>query len=467
MTALDDSPAVQAVRAALAGERAWIVGGTVRDARLGRPLRDVDLATTSDPRSLAHAVARAAGGAAFSLSDEFGAWRAVNRDEGWVCDVSPLQGATIEEDLAARDFTVNAMAVPLAGGEALDPLGGAADLEAGRLRVVAAGVYEADPLRVLRLARFAAELGFRPDEETERLTAEAAPLLDRPAGERVFAELRRLVTAPGVLDGLRLADRLGILRAVLPELSAMHDVEQSPYHHRDAYGHTIEVLERLLELERELEEAFGDAAPALQGLLAEPLADELTRGGALRFGALFHDVGKPDTRRVQDDGRITFMGHDKLGGEMVTGICARLRTSTRLRDHLVALTRHHLRLGFLVHRRPLGRREVYSYLRACEPVEVDVSLLSCADRLATRGKNHEQAIERHFDLARELIGEALAWRGRAPEEPLVRGADLAHELGLEPGPEIGRLLALVEEARFAGEVATREEALEVARRNRL
>lgn len=467
MRAFDDSPAVRAVREALAGEEAWAVGGAVRDALLGRPLRDVDLATTADPGHLARAVARSIGGAAFSLSDEFGAWRAVHREAGWACDVSPLQGETIEDDLRARDFTINAMGVKLHGGEVVDPVGGAADLDAGVLRVASESSFEADPLRVLRLARFAAELGFRPDAETERLTLAAAPLLDRPSGERVFAELRRLVTAGGALEGLHLADRLGILRAVLPELAALHDVEQSHFHHRDAYGHTIEVLERLIALEGELDERFGELGPELRRVLAEPLANELTRGEALRFGALLHDVGKPATRRVQDDGRVTFVGHDSIGGEMVEEVCARLRASARLRDHLVKLTRQHLRLGFLVHERPLGRRAVYEYLRSCEPVEVDVSVLSCADRLATRGKGHERAIERHLDLARELMAEALAWRGRRPEKPLIRGAELARRLGIEPGPEVGRLLAIIEEARFAGEVSTGDEALELARRSRL
>jgi poly(A) polymerase len=334
------------------------------------------------------------------------------------------------------------------------------------LRVLGAEAYESDPLRPLRLARLAAELGLSPDAETERLTREAAPRLTDAAPERAFAELRRLIVAPGVLHGLDLADRLGLLRAVLPEVSGMHDVEQSQYHHLDVYDHTVEVIGRQIELEGRLEEVFGDDAERLRAVLDEPLADELTRMQALRLGALLHDVGKPETRGVRADGRITFIGHDSLGEEMVRSLCRRLRTSERLSRFLEGLTRHHLVLGFLVHDRPLPRRVVYRYLKRTSPVEVEVTLLSCADRLATRGKNAERAIAAHLELARELMSEALDWRAAGPPKAPIRGDDLAAELGLEPGPELAPLLAGLEEAAFAGEAPTREAAVEVARRLR-
>ena len=319
--------------------------------------------------------------------------------------------------------------------------------------------YESDPLRPLRLARFAAELGFEPDAETERLTAAAAPRVAEASGERVFAELRRLVLAPAAARGLALADRLGLVRAVLPELAALHDVEQSHYHHKDVYGHTLEVLERVIELEAE---AGGD----LRELLDEPLADELTRGEALRLGALLHDIGKPATHDVRADGRVTFLGHDRLGEEMVRAICRRLRTSERLSRFVEGLTRHHLVLGFLVHERPLDRRAVYRYLTRTHPVEVEVTLLSCADRLATRGENAERAIDAHLELAQELMPAALEWRRSRPAEaadPRRRArARGRHRAGARAGPAAGR----AREAAYAGEIDGREEAIELARRLR-
>jgi poly(A) polymerase len=466
-------PAVETVRAALAGDQGevWVVGGTIRDVLLGRSVHDVDLVVRGDPERVARAVRSAAGRAVFQLSEAFGAWRAIERDSRWVWDVSPLHGDTIEEDLARRDFTVNAMALPLAGGELIDPHDGLRDLRSRTLRVIggpglASSAYADDPLRPLRLVRLATELSLAPDEQTERLTREAAPRLREASPERVFAELRRIVVSERVLEGLGLSDHLGVTGIVLPELKALQGVEQSHFHHLDVYDHTIEVLRRELELEGALDEAFGELAPRVGAVLDEPLADELTRREALRFGALLHDVGKPATRSVRPDGRVTFIGHDLLGEEMVADIGRRLRVSERLREFLGKLARHHLALGFLVHERPLGRDAIYRYLSACDPVEVEVTLLSCADRLATRGKDAEAAIAAHFEVARELMAHALDWREQGPPKPPLRGDELAEELGIAPGPELGSLLARLREARFTGEACTREEAVDLARRLR-
>ena len=444
---------------------AWIVGGALRDELLGRPVRDVDVAVAGDPAQMARATAAEVRGPVFRLSEAFGAWRVIDRRQDLIWDFSPLQGETIEEDLRKRDFTVNAMARAFDGGELIDPLGGRADLESRTLRVLGPEAYERDPLRPLRLARFAAELGFEPDPETERLTVAAAPGVAAVAGERVFGELRRLVIADGVLAGLALADRLGLLGAVLPEVAGLHQVEQSHYHHLDVYDHTLEVLAKQIELEPRLHEVFGDEdAARLRRVLDEPLADELTRGQSVRLGALLHDIGKPATRAVRPDGRVTFIGHDRLGEQMIGSLCRRLRSSERLARFLQGLTRHHLVLGFLVHERPLDRRQVYRYLSRTSPVEVEVTLLSCADRLATGGRRAEEATEAHLELARELMHAALDWREHGPPAVPIRGDELARELGIQPGPELGRLLAELAEAAYAGEATTRDDAVALGRR---
>lgn len=462
---------VRAVRGALEGAevRAWLVGGAVRDALLGRELADLDLAVEGDPEDAARAVGAHLRGPVFALSESFGAWRALDGRRRFTVDVSSLQGATIEEDLGRRDFTVNAMAVPLAGesGEQLDPHGGESDLAAGILRVLGPAAYERDPLRPLRLIRLASQLGLRPDPETERLTRRAAPRLDEPSPERVFAELRGLVLGDDVLEALELGRSLGVLGAVLPELESLGGLEQGRFHHRDVWGHTLEVLEHVIALVRDPREVFGgELGAGVAAVLGEPLADGLTRGEALRFGALMHDIAKPATRDERADGRVTFIGHDSAGEELSAAILRRLRTSGALRSYVGRLARNHLALGFLVHERPLVPRVVHSYLRGCEPVEVEVTVLSCADRLATRAEGQQPWIERHLELARELMVPALRWRAQGAPRPPLRGDELASELGIAPGPEVGRLLADLEGAVFAGEVTTREQAVAYARRVR-
>ena len=317
------------------------------------------------------------------------------RDHSWQVDVEPLHGESLEADLALRDFTVNAIAEPIEGGAPIDPLGGLADLRAGRLRMAGPRAFVEDPLRVLRLVRVAIELGLQGEQDTLRAARAQVHALRDVSPERVFMELRRIISAPDALAGLELMGSLGATGVVLPELEALRGVEQNRFHHRDVYGHTMEVLAQTIALaggvagaegltgDGQLDSLIGLRGVELAALLAEPLADGLTRGEALRWGALLHDAAKPLTREVRpDDGRVTFIGHDVRGAELARALLERLRASERLRAHVAALVRHHLRLGFLVHEpQPLSRRTVFGYLSACSPVEVDVTLLSVADRL--------------------------------------------------------------------------------------
>jgi poly(A) polymerase len=463
---------LDAARSALAGQEAWLVGGVVRDRVLGRATPDVDVVVAGDPAPAARAVARAARGAtSFALSEQFGAWRVVARDHAWQVDVEALRGGSLEADLALRDFTVNAIAEPIAGGSLIDPLGGLEDLDARRLRVVAPAAFRGDPLRVLRMVRLALELALEPETGTLRAARESASRLQDTAGERVFAELRRVLAAPDAVRGIELMSDVGALAAVLPELERLRGVQQSHYHHRDVFGHTLEVLDRAISLTAAAEGAADEDWPLngdraqVAALLAEPLADGLTRGDALRWGALLHDVAKPPTRRVRpQDGRVTFVGHDSLGASVARDILTRLRTSERLRTHVAGLVRHHLALGFLVHEpQPLPRRTLFAYLLRCSPVEVDVTLLSVADRLATRGEGSQRSIDAHLRLARGVLADALSWRAHGPPKPLVRGDDLATQLGIAPGPRVGELLTELAAAQFAGEVSSREQALALAR----
>jgi tRNA nucleotidyltransferase/poly(A) polymerase len=187
----------------LAGEGAWVVGGAVRDELLGRELVDLDVATRH-PRAAARAYAKRSGGAPFPLSERHGAWR-VALEGGRTVDFTPLEDS-IEDDLATRDFTINAIAVPLAGGEPVDPYGGRDDLDAKIIRAVSPSVFEDDPLRLLRSVRLEDELGFRMEAETERLVRQQADRVAEPARERTLAELVRLS-----VDGYRRADEVGLL----------------------------------------------------------------------------------------------------------------------------------------------------------------------------------------------------------------------------------------------------------------
>lgn len=469
--------------AATPGE-AWLVGGALRDLMLGRPTTDYDVAVAGDPASLARTLARQAGGHAFLLSEGFGGWRVVARRRDWQVDVLPVVGGGIEKDLAARDFTVNALALPLralatsipdflatgvqprvADGlpGLIDPYQGLADLRGRLLRMVSAQAFERDPLRTLRLARLVSELAFAVDPAAREAARRSVARIQLVAAERVFGEFKRIVSSDRPLAGLDEMDTVGATEVVLPELAALRGVRQNQYHHLDVYQHTRAVLTETMELVRDPRRAFGQYGEAVRAFLEQPLSDDLTRAQALRFGALLHDIAKPPTRAVTSEGRVTFLDHDVRGAELASEVLGRLRASERLRQHVAALTKYHLTLGFLVHRAPLGRREIYRYLHDSEPVQIDVTALSIADRLATRGEGSGRAIDNHLAVARQVIAEALHWSTAPPRAP-IRGDELARRLGIRPGPELGRILEELREASFAGEVRTRDEALELAAR---
>jgi poly(A) polymerase len=455
------APLPAAASRALAGVEAWIVGGAVRDAAHGRPVDDLDLAVAGDPAAAAKAIARELGEHAFELSAEFGTWRVAAPGRGWQVDVTALRGAGIEADLALRDFTIGAAAVPLGGGEVVDPHGGLGDLERRLLRAVSERSFADDPLRLLRAARLAAGLGLEIDPGTADLARAAASRAGEPAGERQLAELRQLLGGPDPLRGLALLDELALTAVVLPEVETLKGVEQGPNHHLDVHGHTLAVLERTLAIEADLPEYTGARATEVAALLDEPLADEMSRRTALRFGALFHDIAKPATR-AERDGFVGFKGHDIVGADVIAAICARLRASRKLTRYLQALTLQHLRLGFMIHEMPLPARRVHDYLRATEPVTVDVTLLTVADRLSARGAGkiaRPEMVEAHLELASQMVAAGLDWRRDGPPSPLLRGDEIAAELGIGEGPEIGRLLRELEAAQYAGEVADRSAAL--------
>ncbi|MHB0979573.1 MAG: HD domain-containing protein [Thermoleophilia bacterium] len=451
----------------------WLVGGTVRDRQCGRFSPDLDAVTAGDPAEFARRVARRLDLPWFPLSHEFGAYRVVGRPltgggemagAAGHLDVAGLRGADIAADLALRDFTVNAMALPLPGGAVVDPFGGRAHLAEGRLVPVGDSIFADDPVRLLRAARFAHVLGLRIDPELRALARAEAVRLSAAAAERILIEVVLTLEPGRSAAAVRLWDNLGLLEVFLPEVSALRDVGQSPFHHHDVLGHTLETMERIDEVIATPGRWFGLSWEILEARLAQPVDGVMPRPVALRLGALLHDVAKPETRAVGEEGRILFWGHTEVGGPVAAAICGRLRCSAAATGLVRAVVERHLDIGFLQHERPAPPREVVRFLWRSAPWEPEVILVSAADRLATRGPRTEEShFEGHLAVARRLMD---TWRQRTEEgvpPPPVDGDVLMAELGLEPGPLLGRVLREVRLAWEAGEVAAREEALALAR----
>lgn len=454
------------LRAPLAGlgDGVWIVGGCLRDALLGRPVADVDLAVRGDAAAMARTFARSRGAGRFPLSAEFGAWRILGGDLPYTVDITPLQGGDLAEDLSRRDLSVNAMALPVTGpAELVDPHGGRADTAARVLRAVGPAAFTADPVRVLRAARIADQTGFALDPATVRLAREAAPTLWDSSPERLRDELFRMAQSPTAWRALELLDDLGGLGVLVPQLEAARGMEQNDYHHKDVLGHTLEVVEHACRLAADPGPVFRGDAPRLAALLAEPLADGLTRGQGLVVAALLHDMAKPETRAVQPGGRVTFFHHDRIGAAEAEDLLTRLRAANRLRAQVAALVRDHLRLGFMVHRQPVSVRQADRYLRATEPAATEQIVLSVADRLATDGpRTTPIQITRHLDLARQVLRIHLGLLDRGPIRPPLPGDRLAAAVGVGPGPWLSEVIEELRERQLTREV-TPDAAVRFAR----
>jgi len=463
------SPARGLLRAALsaAGRSAApvLVGGAVRDA-LAPPARrsvpaDLDVAVQSGALETARRVAARVDGAFVPLDPERGAARVLAR--GMCLDLTDWRAPTLEGDLAARDFTVNALAVPvrelLRRGRAgvLDPTGGLADLRARRLRVHETRVLTEDPLRVLRGVRLEAALGFRLTAETGRAMRAAAPGLARVAGERIRDELLALLALPRAGRAVRRLDALGVLSVILPEIEPMRGSTQPAPHRFPVLEHSLRALEGadlLVERLRELR-PFGDE---LAAHLAEELGGGVRRGQVLKLGALLHDVSKPETRRLID-GRIRFFEHDVLGAARARVIGERLKLPARAVAVLERLVRHHLRPMHLAAAGGITPRARYRFYRDLGEDTRDLLLLTLVDAAAVTGVS-PRAIWRRASLVRDLLhGWEETPRTGPATAPLVNGNDVMARFGIPPGPEVGRLLERAREAQGLGLVTTREEAL--------
>lgn len=447
------------------GGRGWLVGGGLRDALLGRPVDDVDIAFPGDAAQAARDLAKAHGAVTFRLSADFGAWRVHGRKMPFTVDITPLQGDGLQEDLGRRDFTVNALALPLTpGGDLVDLHGGRDDLAARRMRLVRPTALSADPVRVMRLARLARSLGFEPTPETIAAARAAASTLTKSAPERLVDELGRILAQPDAWRGVELLDELGALTALISELEKGRGMEQNPFHHKDVLGHILEVVRHADELAADPEPVFRSMAPRVVSWLAEPLADGMARRQGLLLAALFHDIAKPATKAVTPEGRVTFMGHDVLGAQMADEWFRAMHTSTRLREHVMLMVRRHLPLGFMVHRQPLSLRQIDRYLRSTAPAEIDLLVLSVADRLATAGvRTTESAIGRHLVLAREVLAVHLDLVDRGPIRPFVDGAEIARVLERAPGPWLSEILEALREEQLVGALTNPAAAVEFCR----
>ncbi len=475
---------LERARVFLAGRQAaaWVVGGSVRDMLLGVPTADADLVVdTPNVPQLGRQFANEIGGAFYHLDQDRNYVRVLSEPDAAgtraLLDITPLGNHDIASELSRRDFTVNAMALPLENWQApdklIDPLDGCADLRQRVLRAVKPTIYVDDAIRLMRLARLAGQLGFAIDEETAALAKRDAARIADVSPDRLRDELCKVLGLSDAKSALRLLDDIGVLSRIMPELDAARGVTQPIEHYWDVFDHLVETvgyMDGLLDEDRRTADSSLSQMPWSEHVadyFAEEVSGGVDRAILTKLACLLHDIAKPQTKTVEESGKTRFLGHPEQGAEVTEGVMERLRFSRRANAYASLVVRQHLRPMQLSNNlQTPTRRALYRFKRDLGDAAIGAVWLSMADFLAAKGPmldpNEWRRRVSHCSLVMESILTEPADDMAAPQ--LVNGHMLMKTLGVGPGPQLGQILEAVREALAADEVSTPEEALGFARR---
>jgi putative nucleotidyltransferase with HDIG domain len=446
-----------------AGIKVYLVGGYVRDALLGRfsasrlP-RDYDYTVLGGSAvEFAQAVGKRLDGNFVLLDKENDTARVVLGDTQ--IDFAGCVGGSLETDIRRRDLTVNALVWDPAQPDFVrDDVSGLADLSSKKIRAISEQSLIDDPLRLLRVFRFAAVLGFDIEPATMELVRKHAEKINAMAAERISYELFAIMESPRAALVIKQMADCGLLENIFPEMRAMHRVPPNSYHHLGLFDHSLEVL-------RQTERSFADIPEWSRQTFDEHLSYGVTKYGATKMAALLHDVGKPDTWAVAEDGRHTFIGHDKLGAEMCVEIAKRLKWSTALERFVVNLVRWHLRPGQLFHQGLPTDRAVNRFYTAIGDSVPQLILLAYGDFRGTCGPGLQEGRELLENQLGELLERyAVFIEGSKTLPPLLDGHEVCVELNIPPGPAVGDLLKNLREAQLLVEVRNKAEAVAFVKR---
>ncbi|SIO01961.1 CCA tRNA nucleotidyltransferase [Agromyces cerinus] len=437
------SPTVSRLAAAFeaAGHELALVGGPVRDAFLGRPVNDLDFTTDATPDEIL-AIVKPIAEAHWDIGRAFGTIGA--KIAGETVEITTYRadaydgasrkpevvfGTSLEDDLTRRDFTVNALALRLPKLELVDPSGGVEDLVAKVLRTPAAPEqsFGDDPLRMLRAARFAAQLGFTVEPATEQAMTDLAAEIDRISAERVRDELTKLLLSRTPRSGIRLLVESGLAERVLPELPALSLERDEHHRHKDVYEHSLTVLDQAIDYEIE------------RGVLDSP---DLI----VRLAALLHDIGKPATRRFEAGGAVSFHHHDVVGAKLAR---KRLRALRFDNDTIAAVSRLielHLRF-FGYTDGAWSDSAVRRYVRDAGDQLERLHILARAD-VTTRNRRKADQLAFAYDDLEERIAVLAEEEELAAVRPELDGADIMRLLGVAPGPVVGEAYRYLLEVRL-------------------
>ncbi|MDD4924032.1 MAG: HD domain-containing protein [Dehalococcoidales bacterium] len=463
------------------GIEGYLVGGFIRDSILKRGIDDIDISIATDALDFSPKLAQFLNGKFIPMDKANKVVRIILKD----ADISSPQHIdvstiinNIEDDLSRRDFTINAMAIPLgdisaaiSSPEIIDPFCGLRDMEQKILRSVSDKSFEADPLRLLRAIRLAAETGFSIESGTEELIKKQCGLINKVSGERIREELLKLLAIPRTGNLFLYMEELGLISAMMPELIPSKGLEQPSEHYWDVFTHSLKTIDAVGYILRSGQWEYNSEAIRavpwsceLEAYFNEKISAGSTRLLLLKLTAILHDIAKPKMKFIDEDGKIRFYGHPREGAPMVALIMERLRFSNKEIRIVEEITRHHLRPTQMTQMGMVSDHAIYRYFRDVGEVAIDTLFFTLADHLAARGpaldiKNWQQ----HTATVNYILEKHKEQKNKIVFPRLISGKDIMTEFKLEAGPKIGELLEAVREAQASGGLADKEGALDYIR----
>jgi poly(A) polymerase len=437
-------------------EGAYIVGGSVRDLLLERSPSDYDIAVPGPPDKYAFDLARKCNGKVVKIGKlNHSIFRVISGSN--IFDISAIEGKSIEDDLKKRDYTINAIGYNVKSEELIDLFEGRRDLYLKKIRMVSNGIFRKDPVRLLRAYRIAAMYGFEIETETATAIAKNAKLIQRSAGERIKSELFKIFSHPESYKYIGQMAGSGLLFEIFPELKALRGCRQNRYHAYDVLDHSFSAYNKLEMLLNEKRIGYGDINLNLPDINSE-------RSAIIKYSILLHDIGKPDSLTIGDDGNIHFFGHEIRGADMAKKISKRLKLSNIESDYADFIIRNHISALNLFNssgRCAPSKRALTRFFIKCGNKTPDIMLHTIADIMG-KGIDDERNVD-FLRFASFFLKEFFSgYEVKKTGPRLITGDDLINKFGLKPSPLFKRILSEIEESRISNDIKNRKEAFALA-----
>lgn len=471
MPFLSDYPQIKIIRDIAKAKKlsVYLVGGFLRDFVLGSQKQDFDFAVDKNALSLALTFSKKIKGAYVLLDEERGCARVAKKINGNLTtyDFADFRAKTFKEDLSYRDFTINTLSLDLlklkdsteVSDALVDTTRGLKDIKDKRIKRTSLKVFKEDPLRMMRAFSLKAVLGFKIELKTLNQIRKEKDLIVSVAYERIREELFKILETDKASQILKSMDRVGLLEKIIPQIKVMHNCRQGTYHHLDVWPHSLETV---VQMERVFHQTKADED--ISQYLDLSLGGNRSRKSLMKLAALLHDIGKPDTRKIEN-GKMSFHGHEHVGRSIVKHIAVMLKLSVRERHALEDMVRWHLRPGYLSNFKQPSERAIYRYFRDTKDERVSVLLLSLADQRSTRGPATTQKDQEHHErICLGLVSRSFEKRKEKPMVRLINGNDLINKLKLKPSPVFAKILTAVEEKQSLGKITNKKEAIDLAKK---